>query len=426
MPQKPKSIAFLSLGIFLFLVGICNASTFKVLYTFGTSGALDAAEPYASLSMDKAGNLYGTTPAGGTKGTGTVFELIRSNNGTWKEKILYSFTNGADGGYPEAGVSLDGSGNIYGTTQQGGISNPNCGSGSCGVVFELVKANNWQETIRYSFTGNSDGAGPVAPLLLDSSGNIYGTTAGGGSFVGCYFGCGVAFELEKSNAWAEKVLHTFIDYPNDGADPSAGLIWDGTDLVGTTISGGVGPCCIGYDGGIIFQLTPNSGGAWSESILYTFCAKSNCDDGTMAWGGIVLNNGNMLGTTSNGGTKGGYGVLYERLTSGSTVTKFSFAGTGGENPIGPLVFRQGAVYGATEQGGTTTNQCAPFQNGNGVVYKLTQQSGKFSETVLHSFTGGTDGCIPQGNLIMDATGHLYGTTALGGKYGVGVAFEITP
>jgi hypothetical protein len=90
------------------------------------------------------------------------------------------------------------------------------------------------------------------------------------------------------------------------------------------------------------------------------------------------------------------------------------------------VLRQAVVYGATEQGGLTTNTCAPFQNGNGVVYKLSQVSGKLSETVLHSFTGGADGCIPQANLIVDGTGHLYGTTELGGKYGMGIAFEVTP
>jgi hypothetical protein len=289
-----------------------------------------------------------------------------------------------------------------------------------------VKANNWQETVLYSFTGNEDGSAPAAPLLFDSAGNIYGTAEGGGTFVGCYYGCGVAFELEKSSSgWTEKVLHTFTDWPTDGAYPTAGFIWNGADLLGTTSTGGVGPCCGGYDGGTIFQLSPNSDGTWTESLFYTFCAQTNCADGTTPWGGVVLNNGNMFGTTSNGGATG-YGVLYERLTSGSTATKFSFAGTGGENPIGPIVLRQAVVYGATEQGGLTTNTCAPFQNGNGVVYKLSQVSGKLSETVLHSFTGGADGCIPQANLIVDGTGHLYGTTELGGKYGMGIAFEVTP
>jgi len=415
----------LSLAILLAFAGRGEASTFKVIYAFGTSGASDAAEPYAPLTMDKAGHLYGTSPVGGAYGTGTVFELVRGSNGTWREKILHSFSNGADGGYPLAGVILDAAGNLYGTTQQGGIASSNCGSGSCGVVFELVKASNWQETVLYSFTGNEDGSGPVAPLLLDSAGNLYGTAEGGGSFVGCYYGCGVAFELEASSGWTEKVLHTFLDWPNDGSYPTAGFIWNGTDLLGTTSGGGVGPCCGGYDGGTIFRLTPNSDGTWAESLLYTFCAKTNCADGSMPWGGVVLNNGNMFGTTSNGGATG-YGALYERMSNGSTVTKYSFGGAGGENPIGPLVLRQGIVYGATEQGGLTTNQCAPFQNGNGIVYKLTQQSGKFAETVLHSFTGKADGCIPQANLIMDTTGNLYGTTELGGQYGVGVAFEVTP
>ncbi len=421
MPLNLKSNTVLGLAIFLALVDISNASTFKVIYSFGANGASDAAEPYAGLSMDKAGNLYGTTPVGGTSDTGTVFELIPSGTGTWKEKILHSFTNGADGGYPYAGVIFDAEGNIYGVTQQGGIASSNCGGGSCGVVFELVKANDWQETVLYSFTGNADGSGPASPLLLDSAGNIYGVASGGGSFVACYFGCGVAFELEKSSGWTEKVLHTFA-FTGDGTYPDSALIFDGTDLLGTTISGGVGPCCTGYDGGTIYQLSPNSDGTWNESILYTFCAKSNCADGNLVSGNVALNNGNMYGVTSGGGTGGG--VLYERLRSGSMVTRFSFGGSGGMSPIGPIVLREGAIYGVTEEGGNTSHTCPPFQSGNGVVYRLTAKNGKAFETVLHSFSGGTDGCIPQGNLIGDSS-HIYGTTELGGKYGFGVVFEIT-
>ena len=423
MLRKSKSIAFLGLGVFLFLAVLGNASTFKVIYSFGARGPSDAASPYAPLTKDTLGNLYGTTPVGGVYGTGTVFTLVPGSNGTWKEKILHSFTNGTDGGYPMAGVILDTAGNIYGTTQQGGIESSNCGSGSCGVVFELVKASNWQENVLYSFTGNEDGSGSVAPLLFDSAGNIYGTAEGGGTFVGCYFGCGVAFELEKSSSgWTEKVLHTFTDWPTDGSYPTAGFIWDGVDLLGTTRSGGVGPCCGGYDGGTIFQLSPNADGSWIETLFYTFCAKADCADGTMPWGGVVLTKGNMFGTTSTGGSMG-YGVLYERLTSGSTMTRFSFGGAGGQSPMGPIVLGQGAVYGVTQEGGSTTSTCPPFQGGNGVVYKLAPQVG---ETVLHSFTGGADGCIPQANLIADASGHLYGTTQLGGKFGADVVFEVIP
>src|SRR5207248_5334021 len=123
-----------------------------------------------------------------------------------------------------AALVLDGRGNLYGTTQLGGISNPNCSNGSCGVVFELSpSASGWNETVLYSFTGGADGATPAAPLVRDSRGNIYGTTGGGGTFVGCYYGCGVAFELEKASGWTEKVLHTFTDFPNDGSYPAGAL-----------------------------------------------------------------------------------------------------------------------------------------------------------------------------------------------------------
>ena len=421
-----NATAILSLAFTLAATSSGSASSFKVIHTFGTSGLSDAGLPVAGLIRDAAGNLYGTTVAGGPQNGGTVFELSPSSNGTWKETILYSFTSGADGGAPVAGVVLDSAGNIYGTTQQGGISSSNCGSGWCGVVFELVKANRWKETVLYSFTGAADGASPAAPVLLDSAGNIYGTASGGGTFVGCYFGCGVVFELDKANAYTEKVLHTFTGFPTDGNNPTAGLQFQGNNLVGTTVAGGVGPCCGGYDGGVIFQLVPDSSGTWNENILYTFCAQTLCADGSMPSGGVVVQNGNLYGATSNGGTAGGYGVVYTMPQSGgSKLREFSFGGSGGENPVGPPLLRQGHIFGVTEQGGTMANSCAPFQNGNGVVYELAENQGKQTETVLHSFTGGDDGCIPQGNLIASPAGSFYGTTYLGGRFGLGVVFEVT-
>jgi uncharacterized repeat protein (TIGR03803 family) len=426
MQRSLRFSGILVIGAFLALTGTGNASTFKVIYTFA-GGNSDGYLPTAGLTRDKAGNLYGTTAAGGPQNGGTVFELSPGANGTWKEKILYSFTYGADGGSPFAGVVLDSQGNLYGTTEEGGIASSNCGGGSCGVVYELSPGSNgWKENVLYSFTGAGDGATPMAPVVLDSAGNIYGTATGGGSFVGCYYGCGVAFELEKASGWTEKVLHTFAAYPTDGSNPGTGLQFDAKgNLVGTTPVGGVGPCCGGYNGGIVFQLNPGSSGDWNETILYTFCAETNCADGTGP-SGLVVSGTTLYGAAGAGGATGG-GVWYHMSDSiGAKPSEYSFGGNDGAGPIAPIVLRQGKIFGVTENGGITTNTCAPFQGGNGVVYELTQSNGKLTETVLHSFTGGNDGCIPQGNLIADPSGNLYGTTYEGGKKGFGVVFEVTP
>jgi uncharacterized repeat protein (TIGR03803 family) len=296
------------------------------------------------------------------------------------------------------------------------------------VVYELSRTSSgWEQKVLYSFTGAADGATPMAPLLLDSAGNLYGTANGGGSFVGCYYGCGVAFELEQASGWTEKVLHSFAANPTDGGNPTAGLQFDAKgNLVGTTPTGGVGPCCSGYNGGIVFQLNPGSDGSWGETILYTFCAEANCADGSAPSGGLIVDGAKLFGAAGMGGAHGG-GIVYNIADSvGAKPAEFSFAARGGMSPVGPVVLHDGNIFGVTEQGGITTNTCAPFQNGNGVVYELSEVNGKQTETLLHSFSGGGDGCIPMGNLIADPAGHLYGTTFEGGKNGSGVVFEVTP
>lgn len=423
--------AVLGLGIVLAMVSSGYASTFKVIYTFGTNGSADGYLPDGTLVRDAAGNLYGTTIAGGTGAypAGTVFELTPNSDGTWTEETLYTFTGGADGAVPFAGVVFDSKGNLYGTTQQGGISNGTCGGG-CGVVFELSpSATGWTHAVLHSFSGGPDGAVPTAPVVLDAAGNVYGTTEGGGVQSQCYsLGCGIAFELVRAHGWKEKVLHTFQNAPKDGAYPAGGVTFDGKgNLVGTTEGGGNWSVDAGSDG-TVYKLTPNSDGTWSETELYGFCALSGCADGSGPAAGVVVRNGKIYGTTGNGGGQNGSGTVFElsETASGSGIQVFPLGGANGATPMAPVLLNQGRLFGVASQGGFANNDCLSYGSGDGVVFELAQQNGKPTETVLYAFTGGSDGCIPRGGLTADAAGNIYGTTLEGGSLGLGVVFEVTP
>ena len=186
----------------------------QILYSFTNPGG-QGWYPYAGLIMDGSGNLYGTTDSGGTSDNGTVFELVNSS-GTYTEKVLYSFTgSGGDGAFPAAGLIIDASGNLYGTTVRGGPSDN-------GTVFELVNSSGtYTEKVLYSFTGSDgDGANPEAGLIMDASGNLYGTTASAGAS-----DSGTVFELvNSSGTYTEKVLYSFTGYAGDGSSPDAGVI----------------------------------------------------------------------------------------------------------------------------------------------------------------------------------------------------------
>ena len=218
-----------------------------MLYSFNFNGT-DGADPAAGLIFDAAGNLYGTTYGGGTYDWGTVFELTPAAGGGWTEKVLYSFLGGADGFFPAADLIFDAAGNLYGTTGYGGAYDN-------GTVFELTPTGggDWTEKLLHSFSYNlngMDGTYPQAGLIFDAAGNLYGTTVGGGNYGG-----GTVFELTPTAGgnWTETVLHNFNRNGTDGADPYAGLIFDGAgNLYGTTSFGDV------YGDGTVFQLTPVS------------------------------------------------------------------------------------------------------------------------------------------------------------------------
>lgn len=186
----------------------------SVLYSFDK-----ISQPYAGLIFDAAGNLYGTTLFGGDYGDGSVFELQPQAGGGWSEQTLHSFNKkGGDGFYPVAGLALDAGGNLYGTTQQGGAYK------HFGIVFELLRNEDgsWREEILHSFNLNGrDGVNPLAGLIFDAAGNLYGTTSYGGVYSN-----GTVFELlrKPGGGWGEKVLHNFFNNTVDGVTPYAGLI----------------------------------------------------------------------------------------------------------------------------------------------------------------------------------------------------------
>ena len=381
-----------------------QAQTFNVIYTF--TGGQDGAFPYAGVTMDKAGNLYGTASYGGA-GYGTVYQLKHKGSG-WIVNPVYSFTGGSDGSNPYARVIFGPNGALYGTTTQGGYG--------YGTVFNLrpsVRACTtpscpWTETVLYAFKG-ADGAFPkYGDLLFDQAGNIYGTTHDGGP---SFFG--TVYELTPSGSgYTESVLYSFAS-SNDGGNPFNGVIFDNAgDLYGTTGYGGLSIY------GTVFELT-RSGPGWTENVLYSFLGRS---DGSYPFAGLIFDqSGNLYGATTDSGTGGG-GTVFELTPSGGSWTfslVYSLTGklTYGCGPAGTLVMDgAGNLYGTTVCDGA---------HGRGSVFKLTPSDGNWMYTSLHDFTGGNDGANPSSNVVFDAKGNLYGTVN-GGSQGVGVVWEITP
>ncbi len=391
----------------------CTSSE-SVLYTFGQ--APDGNYPAAALVFDGSGNLYGTTEQGGLFGYGTVFRLTPNSSGPWTETILYSFCkqgNCADGATSYSSLIFDAAGNLYGTTYQGGAYGH-------GVVFELSPQQDgtWTETVLHSFGNGTDGAGPLAALVFDKAGNLYGTTSFGGATVPavCPDTCGTVFELlpEGGGQWTEKVIYTFCSQQDcaDGATPSGNLIVDSVgNLYGTTQSGGVPQQ---HTNGTVFELTPGQGRQWSETVLYSFQAGS---DGLQPQGGLVQDkSGNLYGTTEFGGAYGNNGTVFEVTSiAGGKWTEslvYQFDGSGGSQPLAGLAFDKARnMYGTTWGGGDSSD---------GVVFEVTPQGG----ATVFTFEGAAQGFNPHAGVILDASWNLYGAAYQGGPFGTGVLFEI--
>ncbi|MHB8654648.1 MAG: choice-of-anchor tandem repeat GloVer-containing protein [Terriglobia bacterium] len=417
-----------------------KAQVETVLYSFagpanGGSGA-DAAQPYAGLVRDSSGNLFGTTQFGGNYGRGTVFELVNSS-GSYTERVLYNFRGGTDDGAdPMGSLVLDSAGNLYGTTETGGASSiPGTGSGA-GTVFELVNSSGtYTEQILHKFTGSPDGVFPLAGLVMDSSGNLYGTTQVGGSIITNGYTFGTVFELvNSSGSYTEKVLYNFGATSNDGSQPFAGLVMDAAgNLYGTTKYGGGSTTCINVGCGTVFELV-NSSGSYTETILHVF--GSTVADGAYPIGGLMMDAaGDLYGTTVGGVSlscyASGCGTVFEMVNSSGSYAEnvlYRFVGPGtgggiGADGAGPfaglLMDASGNLYGTTANGGAF--------GGWGTVFELVNSSGSYTEKVLYSFTGTYgDGLYPYADLTMDPTGDIYGTTAMGGASGFGTVFEINP
>ena len=383
----------------------------------------NGATPYAGLISDSAGNLYGTTSAGGAYNAGVVFELVNSA-GSYSETLLHSFTGGSDGGSPTAALVMDASGNLYGTAEEGGTGS--CSSTGCGVVFELVKSSVYSETVLHRFTGAGDGGLPVASLVFDTSGDLYGTAmcGGVGTCSGGSGGYGVVFELIKSEGYTEVVLHGFAGGA-DGGVPTASVILDASSNVfGTTEVGGMGSCSTGGCG-VVFELVKSSG--YADAVLHRFTGGA---DGGRPRGGVTADSsGNLYGTATCGGSaacaggSGGDGVVFEIAKStGGLTALHTFAGSDGAIPIAGPVYDpvSGYLIGTTFAGGAY---------GYGTVYEMLPTGATFNTE--WNFTGGTDGGHPVSTIGMCENvalchGRCIGVTPLtGAEFNVGAADAIS-
>lgn len=347
-----------------------------VLFNFNPFGGIN---PQAGLIRDAAGNLYGTTAAGGEWGMGVVFKLDSAGN----ESILYSFARPEFSGYsgPTSGVIRDSAGNFYGTVPTTGLAN-------LGYVYKL--AANGAETTLLGFPGGHSGYAPGAGLVSDGAGNMYGTTAFGGAA-----NAGVVYSVGASGT---AVVYSFRGAP-DGNIPGGGLIRDAAgNFYGVTAFGGQD------DQGAVFTVDP----AGNESVLYSFTGGT---DGANPWGNLARDaKGNLYGTTVGGAA--GSGCVFKLAPGGQETVLYSFhGGTDGSRPsTGVIRDKVGNLYGTTTYGGST---------GSGVLFRLDPAG---NETVPHSFGTAGDGSGPNGGLILDANGNLYGTTAGGGAYGKGTVY----
>lgn len=273
--------------------------TETVLHRF--LGSTDAQEPGSGVVLDKLGNLYGSAGGGCIEEcNGTIFKLAPNSGGGWTESILYTFLGGTDGGFPSA-LAVDGAGNLFGTTTSGGVTNSPCGG--CGTVFELSPSTNgnWQKTILYSFTDGLDGGAPSSGVTFDGAGNLFGETFDGGSFACPESGCGVIYELNsESGSWKFSVVFTFNGLDGaKGSQPSGGLTLDTNgNLYGATDTGGLATCNNGNGCGTIFKLSPKTGGGFSFSRIFVF----NGTSGASPFAGVIVDTlGNLYGTTFAGG-----------------------------------------------------------------------------------------------------------------------------
>jgi len=423
------------------------ASTFRNIYTFceDTPGTcFDGAQPSGNLYRDAEGNLFGTTVLGGQNDAGTVYEVVfNSDTGTHRHKKIYNFcaaTSCTDGSQPRnVTLIVDVQGRLFGTASGGGGGNNN------GVVFMLTPnatKTRWTYRRLYSFcethTGCEDGSEPIGGLTYagaasgvpyDDVSPLYGTTAlGGRKHVG------VVFSLKpgqtQEDDWVEKVLYYFCTAANcaDGKTPNGGIVLDASgNIVGSTSQGGITTDPCGANGcGVAYRLTPTADQHWTQTVLHQFCASAGCADGSAPQSGITIDgSGNFFGTTTAGGIAdnacgaSGCGVVFKIDPHGLESQPYAFCSqtdcADGGVPTGLTLDGDGSLYGVTAVGGTKRS---------GTVFKL---DGSTLE-VLGNFKCKKNGCVtgtaPQGDLLIDPNGNLFGTMSQRGRNDGGTMFEL--
>jgi uncharacterized repeat protein (TIGR01451 family) len=441
-----------------FLVLFCGNNawsqyTYTVLHSFT---GLDGATPQSSLIFDAQGNLYGTTVYGGEYSVGlpeccgAVYELIPpgTSGGAWSESVLTSFKPGnVDGNIPAGGLALDTQGNLYGVTGAGG---PLDG----GIAYEVsppgIGGTTWTRTMIYNFDVDGEAIYPNGRFILDAHGNLIGTSR----LEDTVGGDGDVYELSPpavgGDSWAYNKFFGFTEGDVAGGQyPAGSLVSDSLgNLYGVTEGGG--QLCLGdYVCGVVFEVSPPSGGGslWTETVLYTFTGGA---DGGLPMAGVILDSeGNLYGTASAGGNTTacasinpiGCGVVFKLAPPAGGVGPwtetvlytFSGANDGAFPKAGLTLDDHGNLYGTTLYGGNAA-VCPPFAfgyGGCGVVFELSPPGnggGPWTETVLHAFRGGTDGAFPLSGVARDALGNIYGTASAGGDAtaNAGLVFELSP
>src|SRR5579859_1689959 len=419
--------AALALAAITFSLAVSvQAQTLKVIHNFTGKG--DGGSPSGGVIFDSAGNFYGVTYAGGTStdctgGCGVAYRFSPTATGGWKETALFSFSHLA-GAPPIGNLLRTSKGDVLGVTVTGSFGG--------GLVYELAPTSSvpWQESYALIFNSTTEGAIPVDGLVADSAGNLYGVASEGGNLSGCSNnGCGVVYELSPtSSGWKETTLYTFSGGA-DGSIPEGHLILDAAgNLYGTTAYGGsLSGHCAPLGCGTVFELSRGSSGTWTETVIHTFLGP----DGYIPLSSLAMDAaGNLYGTTFDGGNhcpSAGCGVVFKLAPASSgqwqetVLHNFTGNSDGADPNSGLAIDSAGVLYGTTPYGGIATD-CGG--TGCGVIFKLTPATGGgFTFTRLHAFTGGADGSeVPTVNndnapLVFGSDGNLYGTTPAGGTLG---------
>ena len=387
--------------LLMFAAASAQAQNLTALYSF--TGGADGDSPYAGITFDQQGRIYGTTAYGGAHQQGVVYRLVHAIAG-WVESPIYSFgpPQSEDGNTPLARVVFGPNGLLYGTTEAGGVQ-------GCGTVFSLQPPATacktalcpWRENVLHSFSCGADGAFPgYGDLVFDQAGNIYGTAFNGG------MGGGVVFKLTPSGSgWTESVLWNF-SYDTDGAYPAGGVIFDNAgNLYGTTTLGG------SHGDGTVYELSPTQSG-WTETTLYAFTN----NDGTGSGSLIRDAHGDLFGIAGFEEPGDAYQLTAQNGSWSFTLLQ-SFSGVLNEGPVAPATFdSQGDLYGPLPTGGSDQE---------GEIFKLTPSGNQWVYSPFYQFGNGNGGLYPYGAVIFDADGNMYGTAA-GGGHIHGTVWEITP